>query len=160
MAPGNKKARTAGKQERETRKVSTLLRVIRSYELGSWHRYERSKDATIGAPGLTTSNKKLLSWRLAEGNEDCPQQFEGEWSVLTHSRSELLPRFCAPKLVRSFQGLGEAQVQHPGFKPRNWCLGRAGVSGSHQRRHLPGGLLLVKSLSGCAFYPVILRNTM
>ena len=31
----------------------------RSYERSKGHRYERSKDATNGAPGLTTRNKKL-----------------------------------------------------------------------------------------------------
>ena len=32
----------------------TTNRAIGRYERGSWHRYERSKDATNGAPGLTT----------------------------------------------------------------------------------------------------------
>ena len=48
---------------------------------GSWHRYERSKDATNGAPGRTTSNKKLLvtrttcppSWTYRIGFASDPQ---------------------------------------------------------------------------------------
>ena len=36
--------------------------MLRTEHFG--HRYERNKDATIGAPGLTTSNKKLLELEL------------------------------------------------------------------------------------------------
>ena len=43
----------------------TLLRVAVRYERNKGHRYERSKDATKVAPGLTTRNKKLLVTRAS-----------------------------------------------------------------------------------------------
>ena len=48
-----------------------LLRVVLTgtacytFTSDKGHRYERSKDATRGAPGLTTSSKKLLGTRAS-----------------------------------------------------------------------------------------------
>ena len=42
---------------------NNLLGVIGRDVRGSWHRYERSKHTTNGAPILATSNKKTLFLR-------------------------------------------------------------------------------------------------
>ena len=42
--------------------VSITVLLLRRYERGSWHRYERSKNATNGAPGLTTRSKNTIPY--------------------------------------------------------------------------------------------------